>query len=115
MDVPGSYHDFSGDYCAASPAVFPVSEFFRLKLNLPNAVPEFIGFGNYIKMFSDPTLLTSTGNTLLFAVVSVALEVVIGLFLAMALCSDKMWARICTSIFLIPMIMLRWLSVLCGV
>ena len=79
--------------------------FFRLKLNLPNAVPEFIGFGNYIKMFSDPTLLTSTGNTLLFAVVSVALEVVIGLFLAMALCSDKMWARICTSIFLIPMIM----------
>ena len=68
--------------------------FFRLKLNLPNAVPEFIGFGNYIKMFSDPTLLTSTGNTLLFAVVSVALEVVIGLFLAMALCSDKMWARI---------------------
>ena len=34
--------------------------FFRLKLNLPNAVPEFIGFGNYIKMFSDPTLLTST-------------------------------------------------------
>lgn len=79
--------------------------FFRLKLNLPNAVPEFVGLDNYVRMFSDPTLLTSTWNTLLFAVASVTLEVVIGLFLAMALCSDKIWARICTSIFLIPMIM----------
>lgn len=79
--------------------------FFKLKLNLPHAVPSFIGLGNYIKMFTDSSLLTSTVNTLFFAVVSVVLEVVIGLFLAMALCSDKMWARICTSIFLIPMIM----------
>lgn len=79
--------------------------FFKLKLNLPNADPEFIGLGNYIQMFTDSTLRTSAGNTLLFAVVSVALEVIIGLFVAMALCSDKMWARICTSVFLIPMIM----------
>lgn len=79
--------------------------FFKLKLNLPNAVPTFTGLGNYIKMFTDSSLLTSSVNTLFFAVVSVMLEVAIGLFLAMALCSDKMWARICTSIFLIPMIM----------
>lgn len=79
--------------------------FFRLKLNLPNAVPEFVGLQNYIKMFSDPALLTSTKNTLFFAVISVALELAIGMLLAMAPCSDKMWARICTSIFLIPMIM----------
>lgn len=79
--------------------------FFKLKLNLPNAEPALIGFGNYIKMFTDASLLTSTLNTLFFAVVSVALETAIGLFLAMALCSDKMWARVCTSIFLIPMIM----------
>lgn len=79
--------------------------FFKWKLNLPNAAPEFIGLGNYIKMFTDSMLHTSAANTLLFAVVSVALELVLGLFLAMALCSDKMWARICTSIFLIPMIM----------
>nr|CRY94109.1 hypothetical protein [uncultured prokaryote] len=37
--------------------------------------------------------------------ISVALEVVLGLMLAMILCSDKMWARIVTSIFMIPMIM----------
>lgn len=79
--------------------------FFRLKLNLPNAVPEFVGMANYVKMFTDETLHISTLNTLLFAVVSVTLEVVLGLIVAMALCSDKMWARIATSVFLIPMIM----------
>lgn len=79
--------------------------FFRLKLNLPNAVPEFTGFSNYIKMFTDETLQVSTWNTLLFAVVSVTLEVIVGLIVAMALCSDKVWAKICTSIFLIPTIM----------
>ena len=79
--------------------------FFRLKLNLPNAVPEFTGLSNYIKMLTDETLRISTTNTLLFAVVSVALEVVVGLMVAMAFCSDKMWARCATSVFLIPTIM----------
>ena len=91
-------------------ALFPLLysvylSFFRLKLNLPKAVPQFIFLGNYIRMFTDKMLLTSTVNTIIFAVFSVALELVIGLALAMALCSDKMWARICTSICLIPMIM----------
>ena len=73
--------------------------FFRLKLNLPNAVPEFTGLSNYIKMLTDETLRISTTNTLLFAVVSVALEVVVGLMVAMAFCSDKMWARCATRYF----------------
>lgn len=79
--------------------------FFKYKLNLPNAVPVFVGLKNYVDMFKDAALKTSTWNTLLFAVVSVTFEVVIGMFLAMALCSDKKWARLCTSILLIPMIM----------
>ncbi|MCC8065586.1 MAG: sugar ABC transporter permease [Clostridiales bacterium] len=79
--------------------------FFKYKINLANAVPEFIGLQNYIDMFSDKTLLISTENTFFFAIVSVVLEVVLGLIVAMAFCSDKMWARIAMSIFLIPMIM----------
>ena len=79
--------------------------FFKLKLNLPNATPEFVGLQNYIKMLTDETVRTSTLNTLFFAIISVALEVIVGLFVAMALCSDKMWAKIATSIFLIPTIM----------
>ena len=79
--------------------------FFKLKLNLPNATPEFVGLQNYIKMLTDETVRASTLNTLFFAIISVALEVIVGLFVAMALCSDKMWAKIATSIFLIPTIM----------
>ena len=91
-------------------ALFPLLyslylSFFKYKLNLPNQTPVFVGLENYLKMLTDSQLHTSTWNTILFAVISVALEVVLGLMLAMILCSDKMWARIVTSIFMIPMIM----------
>ena len=48
--------------------------FFKLKLNLPNATPEFVGLQNYIKMLTDETVRTSTLDTLFFAIISVALE-----------------------------------------
>lgn len=91
-------------------ALFPLLyslylSFFKYKLNLPNQTPVFVGLENYVKMLTDSLLHASTWNTLLFAVISVALEVVLGLMLAMILCSDKMWARIIISIFMIPMIM----------
>lgn len=79
--------------------------FFRMKLNLPNQIPQFVGFENYARMLTDQLLHTSTWNTILFAVISVALETVLGLMVAMVICSDKRWARIVTSIFMIPMIM----------
>ncbi len=79
--------------------------FFRMKLNLPNQAVRFVGFDNYLKMLGDQLLHTSTGNTLFFAIISVLLETVLGLMVAMAICSDKRWARIVTSIFMIPMIM----------
>lgn len=97
--------DFFRNHGIAAPFVFFILKFLQMKLNLPNAVPEFVGLQNYIKMLTDETVRTSTMNTLFFAVVSVALEVIVGLFVAMALCSDKMWAKIATSIFLIPTIM----------
>lgn len=91
-------------------ALFPLLysvylSFFRLKLNLPNQVPVFVGLDNYARMFSDTMLHTSTLNTLTFAFISVALEVVLGLMVAMVICSDSMWSRVATSIFMIPMIM----------
>lgn len=91
-------------------ALFPLLysvylSFFRLKLNMPNQVPTFVGLNNYIKMFSDTMLHTSTVNTLVFAFISVALEVVLGLMIAMVICSDSIWSRVATSIFMIPMIM----------
>ena len=37
--------------------------------------------------------------------ISVALELFVGIIVAMVFCSDKMWARLCMSILMIPMIM----------
>ena len=79
--------------------------FFRYKINLPNARPVWIGLGNYLRMLSDRNLQISTANTILFALLSVGLEMVFGLTAAMLLCSDRLWARTCTSILLIPTIM----------
>ena len=79
--------------------------FFKYKMNLPNATPTFVGFANYARMLTDKTLRVATSNTFKFAFISVTLEVILGLFVAMAFCSDRRWARIGTSILLIPMIM----------
>ena len=64
-----------------------------------------MGLENYLKMFTDSMLHVSTWNTIVFACISVALEVVLGLMVAMVICSDSMWSRVATSIFMIPMIM----------
>ena len=79
--------------------------FFKYKMNLPNAVPSFIGLQNYVRVLTDATVRISTKNTFFFAFVSVTLELILGLVVAMAFCSDRRWARLGTSILLIPMIM----------
>lgn len=46
---------------------------------------EFIGLANYIALSADPLWWRAVGNTLLFTCVSVALETVLGLVIALAL------------------------------
>ena len=79
--------------------------FFKLKMNLPNATPTFVGLANYARMLTDKTLRVATSNTFKFAFISVTLELILGLFVVMAFCSDRRWARLGTSILLVPMIM----------
>ena len=68
-------------------------------------MPRFIGFENYIQLFKDKLLHTSTLNTVVFALISVLLEVSLGLTIAMVISSDKKWTRVLMSVFMIPMIM----------
>lgn len=79
--------------------------FFRFKMNLPKAVPLFIGWDNYARIFKDPMLATSAWNTLVFAVASVALELLVGVVIAMLISGDGRWARVAMSAFIVPMIM----------
>jgi len=79
--------------------------FFKYKLNTPNAVPSFLGFDNYAKIFTQRMFWTTLENTSLFAVLSVALEIVIGTILALMLNNNNKSTRVITAILLIPMIM----------
>ncbi|HOA85836.1 MAG TPA: sugar ABC transporter permease [Microbacteriaceae bacterium] len=46
--------------------------------------PEFVGFDNFVKLFSDPLLPRVLGNTFIFAFASIVTHIVLGLLLAIA-------------------------------
>ncbi len=49
------------------------------------AIGPFVGLANYVEMFQNPDFLEGLTNTVIFTVVSVALEFVIGLAIALAI------------------------------
>jgi N,N'-diacetylchitobiose transport system permease protein len=61
----------------------------------------WIGFQNYVTIFSDPTFWTITVRTLAFTVVNVALTIVIGTGVALLLGALSRWLRLALSIALI--------------
>jgi len=79
--------------------------FFRFKMNLPKAVPLFIGLENYARVFTDSQLATSALNTLVFALASVSVEMALGLMVALAISGDGKINRVALAIFIVPMIM----------
>ena len=79
--------------------------FHTIRLNLPQAAPIFVGLGNYIKMFGDMLLKRSTTNTIVFALTTVAMQIILGLIIAMLVSGDDRPSRFLRSLFLVPMIM----------
>lgn len=72
--------------------------------NFISPTKNFVGLDNYTAMFSDPRFWNVVGNTVYFSVGSVALSVVLGLFLAVLL-YQKLPARgIFRTIFFSPYI-----------
>ncbi len=65
---------------------------------------EFIGFLNYVVLFSDPAVLSSYGFTMGFSVVTVILVNVIAFFLALGLTSRIRFKNALRSTFVIPMV-----------
>jgi len=76
---------------------------FRYKLNLP-AARAFIGLKNYLDIFTDELTMLSLRNNVIFAALSVSVELVIGVVVAMMLSDDTKLSRGLISILLIPMI-----------
>ena len=50
----------------------------------------FVGFGNYVKMFKDPTFVKALGNNFLFLIIQVPIMLILGLFFAYILQTDNL-------------------------
>jgi raffinose/stachyose/melibiose transport system permease protein len=65
---------------------------------------EFIGFLNYVVLFSDPAILSSYGFTMGFSVVTVVVVNLVAFFLALGLTSRIRFQNALRSTFVIPMV-----------
>jgi multiple sugar transport system permease protein len=79
--------------------------FFKLKINMPNAKPLFLGLDNYLMLLHDRIFLRSSLNTIIFAISSVLLEIVIGIIIAMMISGESKKERMIRSLLMVPMIM----------
>ena len=73
----------------AALAIYPIINTFWLSLNrvilkFPNA-GRFEGFGNYLRMLRDPKFLSAWNHTVVFTVVSVVLETILGMVIALVI------------------------------
>jgi multiple sugar transport system permease protein len=68
----------------------------------PNRI--FVGFSNYVQIFSDPMFLESVHNTLLFVILTVGVGIPLALFLAILVQESKKLRGFYESVFFFPTI-----------
>lgn len=78
--------------------------FQEYKLNMPSIPMHFVGFKNYKELFKDELFLNSLRNNTIFAVLSVTIEMMLGVIFAMMLSDDNKISRFMVTIVLIPMV-----------
>jgi len=71
-------------------------------LDVPFLPPKFIALDNYRALFQDPAFGRSLGFTLLFVTVSVPLEILLGLFIALVLNESFPWRGVVRAVVLVP-------------
>lgn len=84
-------------------ALFPVIYAIVMSLyRIRGFEQEFIGVGNYARLLSDSGFYNAVGNTLVFTVVSVLLEFVIGLMFALIMNQAFVGRGVARAIILVP-------------
>lgn len=69
----------------------------------PQAVKDsWIGFGNFVRMWQDPTLHKAFWNTLYYVLVAVPLEIFISLLVALGLNRDFPGVKLVRTLYLLP-------------
>lgn len=64
-----------------------------------------VGFQNYVKLFTDTKFWESMGNTLLFAVVALVVELTLGFLIALLLSKQLKGVSIMRSLLLLPLML----------
>lgn len=65
---------------------------------------QWFGLGNYFRLFQDEALRTALGNTVVFVVGSVGVELVLGFVVALAVFNINRGRRLANAIILLPMV-----------
>jgi len=73
-----------------------------IDLKQPNLGTPFVGLGNYIDIFQDARFWASVGRTVYFMVVSISIEVVIGVAVAMLLNQQFRGRGFLRALILVP-------------
>ncbi|MGE5553558.1 MAG: carbohydrate ABC transporter permease [Betaproteobacteria bacterium] len=79
-----------------------ILSFYRIELTQPLLGRPFVGLANYAEVLRDPFFLQSAGRTLYFTVVSTALEVVLGLAVALLLNSEFRGKNLLKALIILP-------------
>lgn len=77
--------------------------FFNYQIAQPGSEDQFVGFANYVRMFSDVEFFHSIRITFIFMAISITAEAIIGMLLALALNRIPRFKKLLTSLILIPM------------
>ncbi|MFC2084660.1 carbohydrate ABC transporter permease [Bacteroidota bacterium] len=86
----------------AFPVVFSVVLTFH-KWNIISPM-EYTGFSNYIRLFQDKVFLKSIGNTLIFLIIHIPLQIIVALFLAEMLNQKIKFRGFFRAAFFLPVI-----------
>ena len=79
--------------------------FFQYNRLIPNAVPVFNGIKNYIDLIKDPKVIDSFVKTVTFVGVTILVEFIIGMILAILITTSIKGMQYVRGFFLIPLMM----------
>ena len=87
-----------------APLVYNFSLSFTDWTMAVNKAPKFIGLANYIEVFKEPRFINSVGRTLIFSVIAIALEAILGIALAVLINRKFHGRRIVQALMLLPVV-----------
>lgn len=85
---------------------YPIADSIRLSLMKWNGIgdPEFIGFKNYMKLFSDKIFYTAFLNNLVYLLIVVCMQLTIGFLFAVLLTYMKKGVTLIKTLYYVPCI-----------